>query len=208
MTPHADPKISKRAAEAWRDHGKLIEIGGRPNRSVRFIPIWRTTLKDGLLYFTDEDGVHHDMPEDFLDWYQWTTKSKLFKTELQRWQEFRDFQQRVQYQDPLPTAFSLARSDQPVNEILGKLNDWREYKVYQSKQIYRFGKLHKGCRQSLQGAMDREAASGKGWTPKLRSEYKRWLERMPRVRGDLKEARKLLALIREQNFQILVEASE
>ena len=93
--------------------------------------------------------------------HHWWTESSLFEEELDRWTEFRRYQQTMPHKPLLKLSFDQGSLDQRLIDILTRLNDWREYQHYQQQvKIGNALKLSWKHRRVIKKILDGEAIPG------------------------------------------------
>ena len=136
---------------AKHDHDRLIDMGGRPTRPVRLQPIWNATYKHGLIYISDKEGnLECTLSEDIDPMnHHWSRESKQFREELQKWQQFREYQQSVQHLDRLETDLELDNTDAGLIEMLTRLSDWQQFETFQDLTRVDAAEFESRCRLSF-----------------------------------------------------------
>ncbi|KAL8869032.1 MAG: hypothetical protein Q9174_004579, partial [Haloplaca sp. 1 TL-2023] len=182
-TPGPDPPeiITVRVEAAAKEaYNTLIQMGGRPTRSIRFNPRWKTVLLDGDLVYQDAEEVE----ALFLDlrssgpgssWTEaefiaahWGAECRQFREEFQRWRDFCDIQQRRREHRPdYAREENVERQRYPqdphLTASLKKLKDWKEYQTSFRDSINRFESWIENIRQEV------EALEGKDHNAKEKS---------------------------------------
>ena len=94
-----------------------------------------------VIYGKDEIHIVDDHGElqgtvalnENLTLHHWMSERARFKEELDRWKEFRGYQQTMEHKPLLNLSFDPGKTDQRLIDILVKLNDWREFQHYQQQ---------------------------------------------------------------------------
>lgn len=197
---------------AYEYHDTLVEMGGRPTRSVLEKPTGKAVYKkeEGIIDILDEHGkltctLEYDMSPLH---HHWTRESSRFREELDRWKEFQDYQRGNPHLSPLNTAFDLEDVDQSLKAILFRLNEWREFEVYHQCKVDTALMSTWANRQALTKLYQEETASDRaGSNPEIQSMVDTWLDRLFPRQMALDASQKQLACIESQAFEMLSEAS-
>ena len=120
---------------AKRDYDRLIEMGGRPTRPIRLQPVWSAIYKNGLIYVIGEEGELECTLSDDTDPmnHHWLSEYVQFTEELEKWQSFKECQQKFQHEKRRETQLELDNSDAELIKVLIKLSDWQEFEIFQER---------------------------------------------------------------------------
>ena len=133
MSKEVFKETAMNEAHAKRDHDQLIEMGGRPTRPVRLQPISTAIHRGGLYYIIGSDGeLERTLSDDIHPMeHHWLRESKQFREELERWQKFKKCQRNFQHERRLETQLELDHTDARLINVLTRLSDWEEFRVFQ-----------------------------------------------------------------------------
>ncbi|KAL9638790.1 MAG: hypothetical protein Q9204_001364 [Flavoplaca sp. TL-2023a] len=199
-TPEPDPpeiRAVRVEAAAKEAYDTLIQMGGRPTRSIRFNPRWKTVIVDGDLVYQDAEEVE----ALFLDrrssgpgssWTEaefiaahWGAEYRQFKEELQRWRDFRHIQQwRREHRPNYAREEDVERQRYPqdphLTASLKKLKDWKEYQTYFQDSINRDKKYMENKRRAVEALQgdDHEAKQKYEGTGKFKATDESTLDTM------------------------------
>lgn len=211
VTPFDKDMTDNYKEAAYEYHDTLVKTGGRPTRPVLEKPAGKAVYKkeEGIIDIIDEHGklactLEYDMSPIH---YHWTQECSRFEGELDRWKEFQEYQQRNPQLSPLETAFDLRDTDQSLEAILLRLNEWREFEVYHQCKVNDAMMLTWRTRRVLDQLIQEEAASDPAESsPKIQRKLREWLDQLFPKQMDLEAKQKQLACIETQAFEILSEA--
>lgn len=149
-------------ARAKQAYDQLIEMGGRPSRSIRLQPKWIATHRDSLIYITDKRGELECTLSTDIDPmnHHWAEESAHFSKELENWQAFRKHQQKSQVLGRPETRLQLDNTDARLIKDLTRLSDWQEFEVFQSYTVGDARSFEDRCRLRLVWVMKWELAPG------------------------------------------------
>ncbi|CAD6563769.1 MAG: hypothetical protein ASARMPREDX12_000055 [Alectoria sarmentosa] len=212
VTPFGQDMTEEYRETAYEYHDTLVEMGGRPTRSVLDKPVGKVVYKkkEGVINILDEHGkltctLEHDMSPMH---HHWTKESSRFEEELDRWKEFQGYQRKNPHLSPLNTSFDLRDVDLSLKAILLRLNEWREFEVYHQCKVNDALMSTWASRQALTKLFQEKATSDlAGSKPNIQSMIDRLLERLFPRQMALDACQKQLTCIESQAFEILSEAS-
>lgn len=212
VTPFGQDMTEDYRETAYEYHDTLVEMGGRPTRSVLDKPVGKVVYKkeEGIIDILDEHGkltctLEHDMSPMH---HHWTKESSRFEEELDRWKEFQDYQRKNPHLSPLNTSFDIRDVDLSLKAILLRLNEWREFEVYHQCKVNDALMSTWASRQALTKLFQEKATSDRaGSNPNIQSMIDRWLERLFPRQMALDACQKQLTCIESQAFEMLSEAS-
>ena len=194
---------------AYDYHDTLIEMGGRPTRAVLQKPAWKAIYEKHQIRIVD---VHGELectlaPNENLTLHHWSEECSRFDEELERWNEFRDYQRNKELPPLLKTAFDSESTDQRLMKILIRLNDWREFQHYQQVKVGRATMLTWKITRAIEKIVRKEAISDNA-TPSHEISYEldTCLDKLFRRQRDLETSEKQLTWIESQIPAILSEA--
>ncbi len=129
VTPGPDDVMEENKVEAYQLYDTLIALGGRPSRQIREQPVWETTLVNGIVYYTDphDRRLGGSVEEEYYIHSHGDEEWTRCEEELERWQEFRVFQQRLVQLARRETDLDLETPDQKLVETLTKISDWQDF---------------------------------------------------------------------------------
>ncbi|KAL9036726.1 MAG: hypothetical protein Q9180_004130 [Flavoplaca navasiana] len=211
------------AKEAYDD---LIQMDGRPSRSIRFNPRWKTVLVDGDLVYQDAEEVEalfldHRSSGPGSSWTEagfilahWGAEHTQFEAELQRWRNFRNIQQwRREHRPDYAREEDVERQRYPqdphLTASLKKLKDWKEYQTYFRDSINRHKKYIESKRRAvvaLQGE-DHEAKEKYKGTGKFKATDESTLHDMERSLEKLASEEKRWEWAKQQLAAVLSECA-
>lgn len=150
-TPTLAEMTVREEARAKQAYDQLIEMGGRPSRSVRLQPTWNATYRDGLIYITDKRGELEGTLSTGIDPmnHHWAEESAHFSKELENWQAFTEHQQKSQFLGRPKTRLQLDNTDARLIKDLTRLSDWQEFEVFQSYNVGDTISFEERCRLRL-----------------------------------------------------------
>ena len=212
VTPFENDLTDDYKESAYRYHGTLIEMGGRPTRSVLEEPVWKAVHKseEGIIELIDEHGKRECTLQDDICPinYHWGEESTRFEQELDRWKLFQNYQRTHAHLPPLKTAFDLTDAGEPLKVILVRLNEWREFEVYHQCKVNDTLMATWRIRSALQRLfLEEEALDPAASTLEIQQQIGRWLDQLFWKQTCLDAAQKQLTCIENQNFEMLSEAS-
>ena len=212
VTPFDTDMLDEYKEISYECHDELVEMGGRPTRSVREKPAGKAIYKEaeGIIDIVDEHGKVTCNLEYGMDpvIHHWIQECYHFEQELERWKEFQDYQHKNPHLPPLMTAFEMGDTHETVKAILIRLNEWREFETYHQCKVNTALMSTWRNRQALgklfckEGGMSEQAASD----PETQSSIQYWLEQLFPKQIGLEACQKQLKCIENQGFEILSEA--
>ena len=194
---------------AYIHHDTLVEMGGRPTRTVLEKPSWEAEYeKDQIRIVNDAGELQFTLgPDEDLTYHHWSDECTRFSEELDRWKEFRDWQLRIEHQPLLNIPFDPEDTDQRLVKVLVKLNDWREFQHYQQVKVGRAAMKTWSINQVVRNNMRKEATSEKVDCPDLlRYQLSTCLHELYGRQRDLEDSETQLTWIDSQTPEILSEA--
>lgn len=200
-------KYNERNAHVY--HDTLIGMGGRPTRTVLEKPAWKANYEKDQIRIVNDDGDLECTLGPDIDptCYHWSKESTRFLEELDQWKEFREWQQGTERQPLLNIPFDPETMDQPLMDILVRLNDWREFQHYQQVKVGRAAMKTWSINQVVRNNMREEAKLDKVACPELlRCQLSTCLHELYRRQRDLEDSETQLAWIENQILEILSEA--
>lgn len=193
---------------AYIRHDKLVEMGGRPTRTVLEKPAWNAKYEKDQIRIVNSDGELECTigPDEDLTYHHWNEECTRFHEELDRWEEFRDWQRRIEHQPLLNIPFDPENMDQRLVKILVRLNDWREFQHYQQVRVGRAAMRTWSINQKIRNNLRMEATSDKADCPKLQHQLSDCLHDLYSRQRNLEDSEKQLTWIENQIPEILSEA--
>ncbi len=210
-----------RAKEAY---DTLIQMGGRPTRSIQFNPRWKTVLFGGehcyekveqdetLFYYRTAKPSRRgrSWTEAGFISGQWGAECEQFEEELQRWRDFRDSQQWIREHRPNKAREEdMERQRYPqdphLTASLSKLKDWKEYQTYFQRGIDRCKKIIEGARRAVE-VIERKDPEVEEKTHKGHG-HQDWLRIIERKREWLAAEDKRLEWVKQQLPAVLSECA-
>ena len=189
-------------------HDTLVELGGRPTRTVLEKPAWKANYEKDQIRIVNNDGELECTlgPDMDITYYHWDKESTLFLEELDQWEEFRDWQRRIEHQPLLNIPFDPENMDQRLVKILVSLNDWREFQHYQQVKVGRAAMRTWSINQKIRNNLRIEATSEKADLPKVQRHISACIHELYSRQQDLEDSEKQLTWIELQVPDILSEA--
>ena len=137
VTPFDGDLLDDYISRAHEYHDKLVELGGRPTRSVLEQPTGKAIHLETEIRILDDHGELQGTiaADENLTLDHWTRESARFQEELEQWEGFRDYQSRMESKPLLRVAFDSGSTDLWLVETLTRLNDWREFQNYQQVKV-------------------------------------------------------------------------
>ena len=220
-TPFYEDMIDYFEGAAYDYHDTLVKLGGRPTRPVLEKPAGKAVYKEkeGRIDIIDENGkltctLGYDMSPIY---HHWTEECSRFEKELDRWKEFQDYRRNNPQLLPLETAFDVSGTDQPLKEMLARLNEWRIFQVYHQDKVNTalmstwrnervLGHLFREEEMSdpLEQLFQEEPFSDRSIS-EIQSEIGTWLEQLYPGQLALEASQKQLMCIENQGFEMLSE---
>ncbi len=136
-TPFDDDLLDKYISNAHKYHDELVEMGGRPTRKVLEEPAGKAVYGENEIRIFDGNGEFQGTvaPDENLILHHWIKECALYEDELDRWQDFRNYQQTAEKNPLFIITFDPGSTDQRLIEALVRLNDWREFQLYQHVKV-------------------------------------------------------------------------
>ncbi len=211
VTPFDEDMTDEFREVAYENHDTLVAMGGRPTRPVLEEPAGKAVYKkdEGIIDIIDEHGkltctLEYDMSPIN---YHWGEECVRFEEELDRWKEFQDYQRRNSHLSPLKTAFDLADTDEPLQAILRRLNEWQEFEAYHQGKVKNALTSTWRTRKNLVKLFRKEAASDRAASnSKIKSKIRYLLDWLCPRQVKLENSQRQLAIIENQAFEMLSEA--
>lgn len=194
---------------AYIHHDTLVEMGGRPTRAVLEKPAWKAEYEKDQIRILNYDGELQFTlgPDEDLTYHHWSDECFRFSEELDRWKEFREWQQGMEHQPLLNISFDPGDTDQRLVEILIRLNDWREFQHYQQVKVGRTAMKTWSINQVVRNNMRKEATLDKiDYPESLRYQLSTCLHELYGRQQDLEDSETQLTWIESQILEILSEA--
>ena len=112
-------------------------MGGRPTRQVLEHPAGKAVYEEDSIRIFDEHGEFQISlaPNENLTVHHWKTECALFQDELDRWKDFRKFQETMLEVPLLKITLNSNSVDPRLMDIIVRLNDWRDFQYYQRRKI-------------------------------------------------------------------------
>jgi hypothetical protein len=141
--------LEDQIADVYRDYNALIEMGGRPSATINPDP------DPGPC-----DPSKSDIDKEYHVSDHWTGEQNRAYKELDRWENFRKYQQRVRespdkfnkyieevriYQQGDRIEWTVKLQLQPERQT--KLDEWKEYYIYEHRKHRRLDKKLKRVQQ-------------------------------------------------------------
>ena len=209
VTPDEEDWIDDYKREAYEFHNLLLQMGGRPTRTVLEQPAWKAVYEKDEIRIVDDRGELQETVAlcENLTLHHWRGEYFRFEEELDRWKEFRDYQQGMEHKPLLKTNIDPKTTDQRLIKILVRLNDWREFQHYQQVKVGRALMLVWKTTRRMKNIMDQEVASnGPDSNPELQNGLATCFQQLfPRQTG-LEASQMQLTWIESQIPGILMEA--
>ena len=211
VTPSDLDWLEDYECDAYEYHDKLVEMGGRPTRQVREKPAGKAIYGKDEIRIVDDYGELQGTVglDENLTVHHWISERALFKEELDRWEDFRNFQKTMVQVPLLKFSFDSNSMDQRLIDILVRLNDWREFQYYQRREVgFALGDIRHST-EAMKEIMHQEDASREAI---LSIEVRRTLAKhfsdwdIFTKQMDLEASQKQLAWIESQILAILAEA--
>ena len=161
VTPLEEDWIDDYKREAYGFHDLLLQMGGRPTRTVLEEPTWKAIYeKDEIRIVEKHGGLQGTVSlDENLTLHHWKGEYFRFEEEVDRWQEFRDYQKVMEPKPLLKTAFDPKNTDERLIKILVRLNDWREFQYYQQVKVGRALMLVWKITRNMENFMRKEATT-------------------------------------------------
>lgn len=192
-------------ARAKQAYDQLIQLGGRPSRSLQMQPTWNVAYIHGFVFMTDDEGETEGTISNDIDPmnHHWSEESEKFQRELERWQRFRACQRKSQHQERLDTELELDNTEEALIIYLTKLSDWQEFEMFQGLVYADAVSFEDRCRGNFLWIMDWEATAER--SSDVHGAICRWLFQMMRCQEELEAAKKDLDWIKDQWPKIIAE---
>ncbi|KAL8906161.1 MAG: hypothetical protein Q9207_002194 [Kuettlingeria erythrocarpa] len=176
--------VRRNRARAEEHYDAVIQLGGRPTRSIQYEPVlpiqrgpddW--VWADGTP--ADESGDHNDEETWKRIWIEnhWGLEGVYFVRELEEWQWFRAFQQRIrrtpqaflkkqQYIDDYCQRKGIKEELKPQlhiePQLQTKAEEWKEYYYFQHARLASYEKLIEEAQEKAQIWLDQYDAAEPG----------------------------------------------
>lgn len=231
-TPGSSPKPPEVIAESNKSFAEeayhtLIQMGGRPPRSIRPVQPWKKVLIWGdlcyryaeeieVLFYSTWQGNSRSLRSYLTEvgyiGAHWQAEGSQFREELRRWQDFLDTQQwRREHRPEFAREEDIERQRYPhdpqLTASLKKLNDWKEYRTYFQRGIDREKGRIEVARRAVEAIerKDPEVVANNG---KARGRsYEAWLDLTGRKYEWLAAEEKRLEWVKQQLLTFLPECA-
>ncbi|KAL8895804.1 MAG: hypothetical protein Q9192_003440 [Flavoplaca navasiana] len=205
-------RVSRDRAYAEEHYNALIQLGGRPYRSIQYEPILPIQHESGDWFWADGSPAY-DSGEEQNDeetwekiWIEehWAMEGVYFARELEEWQWFRAFQQRIrrtpqaflkkqQYIDDYCQRKGIREELKPQlhiePQLQTKAEEWKEYYYFQHARLASYEKRIEKAQKDVQIWLDQfdaaEPGAGQQRSADAPSSEKRWLRGELVDRGDI-----------------------
>ena len=183
-------------------------MGGRPTRTVLEKPAWKAKYEKDQIRIVNIDGELECTiaPDEDLTYHHWSEECTRFHEELDRWEEFRDWQRGIEHQPLLNITFDPENMDQRLVQILVRLNDWREFQHYQQVKVGRAAMKTWSINQKIRNNLRKEATSDIAGCAKIQHQLSACLHELYPRQSDLEDLEKQLRWIESQIPEMLLEA--
>ncbi|KAL9041405.1 MAG: hypothetical protein Q9180_001303 [Flavoplaca navasiana] len=199
-------------AYAEEHYDALIQLGGRPTRSIQYEPVLPIQQESGDWFWADGSPAY-DSGEEQNDeetwekiWIQhhWDMEGVYFGGELDEWKGFRAFQQRIRrtpeaflkkqlYIDDYCLRKGIKEELKPQLRIepqmQTKAEEWKEFYYYQHARLAGYEKRIEKAQEELQIWLDQfdaaERGAGQQRSADAPSSEKRWLRGELVDRGEI-----------------------
>lgn len=199
-------ELSERDAHIY--HDTLVEMGGRPTRTVLEKPAWKANYEKDQIRIVNNDGELECTlgPDMDILCYHWSKECSRFLEELDQWKEFKDWQRRIEHQPLLSIPFDPENIDERLLNILVRLNDWREFQHYQQVKVGRAAMKTWSLNQMIRNNLRKKATSDEADCAKLQFQLSDCLHDLYSRQRNLEDSEKQLTWIENQIPEILSEA--
>ena len=186
-------------------------MGGRPTRPVRLQPTWSATYKDGLIYINDDQGELECTLSDDIDPmnHHWLEERARFGRELEDWQRFREHQHRAQHLGRVETELELDDTDAGLIEVLTRLSDWEQYRVFHGQIRHDAFNSEDRCRMNFLDITKWEATTKHQRKISIAHDaIGNWFEVFDRSQKKMEAANNQLTWIKSQWPKLIAESVE
>ncbi|KAL8646765.1 MAG: hypothetical protein Q9210_005944 [Variospora velana] len=203
--------VSRNRAYAEEHYDAVIQLGGRPTRSIQYEPVLPTQHESGDWVWADgspadESGDHNDEETWEKLWIEdhWAREGVYFVRESEEWQWFRAFQQRIrrtpqaflkkqQYIDDYCQRKGIGEELKPQlciePQLQTKAEEWKEYYYYEHARLASYEKLIEKTQEEAQIWLDQfdaaEPGAGQQRSADTPCSEKRWLRGELVDRGEI-----------------------
>ncbi len=209
MTPFDGDWLEDYKLDAYEYHDSLLEMGGRPTRPVLEEPAGHAIYEKEEIRIMNEKGELQGtvaLDENLL-LHHWTEERACFLEELDRWKEFRVYQQASEHKPLLKMAFDPENTDQRLMKILARVNDWREFQNYQQAKADRSATLIRNITRKVVRYMRKETLADETTSsPEIQYGPGSYLHELFPRQQNLETAQNHLTWIEGQVSEILLEA--
>lgn len=210
VTPFEEDWIEDYKSDAYEFHDTLVRMGGRATRPVLEEPAGKAIYEKDKFLIVDEKGELQCtvVPDANLTLHHWKSEHTRFEEELDRWRDFRNYQESMEHKPLLKTPFDQSNTDQRLIQILVRLNDWREFQYYyQRVKVGRALMSTWKTTRQMEKIMREEAASNQSSPyPEAQRQLNTCFKQLFPRQSDLEAAQTQLTWIESQVPEMLVEA--
>ena len=184
-------------------------MGGRPTHPVRSQPTWTAIYREGSIHIVDNEGelectLSYDT--DPMS-HHWLRESDNFRRELEHWQSFREYQQKLRHLDRLETELELDDTEAELIKVLTILSDWQEFDYFQYLNLNDALYFEDRFRESFLQITEREATTE--YSPAnsaAHNDIGPYLDPFDRSQKEIEAAKKQLNWIKDQWPKVVAEA--